>query len=45
MYKEKGEDKSMEETRREGDEVCVENGAFLDVKPCGSCKNRRFGGN
>jgi hypothetical protein len=22
----------------------VKNGVFLDVTPCGSCKNRRFGG-
>jgi hypothetical protein len=24
--------------------VTVENGVFWDVTPCGSCKNRRFGG-
>jgi hypothetical protein len=23
----------------------LKNGVFLDVTPCGSCKNRRFGGN
>jgi hypothetical protein len=24
--------------------VTMKNGAFWDVTPCGSCKNRRFGG-
>jgi hypothetical protein len=24
--------------------VTVKNGVFRDVTPCGSCKNRRFGG-
>jgi hypothetical protein len=24
--------------------VIMKNGVFLDVMPCGSCKNRRFGG-
>jgi hypothetical protein len=24
--------------------VTMKNGVFLDVTPCGSCKNRRFGG-
>jgi hypothetical protein len=24
--------------------VTMKNGVFWDVKPCGSCKNRRFGG-
>jgi hypothetical protein len=24
--------------------VTMKNGAFWDVAPCGSCKNRRFGG-
>jgi hypothetical protein len=24
--------------------VELKNGVFLDVAPCGSCKNRRFGG-
>jgi hypothetical protein len=24
--------------------VTVQNGVFWDVTPCGSCKNRRFGG-
>jgi hypothetical protein len=24
--------------------VTMKNGAFWDVMPCGSCKNRRFGG-
>jgi hypothetical protein len=24
--------------------VTVKNGVFWDVTPCGSCKNRRFGG-
>jgi hypothetical protein len=24
--------------------VTMNNGVFLDVTPCGSCKNRRFGG-
>jgi hypothetical protein len=24
--------------------VTMKNGAFSDVTPCGSCKNRRFGG-
>jgi hypothetical protein len=24
--------------------VTVKNGIFWDVTPCGSCKNRRFGG-
>jgi hypothetical protein len=24
--------------------VTMQNGVFLDVTPCGSCKNRRFGG-
>jgi hypothetical protein len=24
--------------------VAVKNGVFWDVTPCGSCKNRRFGG-
>jgi hypothetical protein len=26
------------------DSVAVKNGVFWDVTPCGSCKNRRFGG-
>jgi hypothetical protein len=25
--------------------VTMKNGVFWDVTPCGSCKNRRFGGN
>jgi hypothetical protein len=25
-------------------EVTMKNGVFLDVTPCDSCKNRRFGG-
>jgi hypothetical protein len=24
--------------------VTTKNGVFWEVKPCGSCKNRRFGG-
>jgi hypothetical protein len=24
--------------------VTMKNGVFWDIKPCGSCKNRRFGG-
>jgi hypothetical protein len=24
--------------------VTMKNGVFCDVMPCGSCKNRRFGG-
>jgi hypothetical protein len=24
--------------------VTMKNGVFWDVRPCGSCKNRRFGG-
>jgi hypothetical protein len=24
--------------------ILMKNGGFLDVTPCGSCKNRRFGG-
>jgi hypothetical protein len=24
--------------------VTMKNGVFWDVMPCGSCKNRRFGG-
>jgi hypothetical protein len=27
-----------------GDSVTFKNGVFRDVTPCGSCKNRRFGG-
>jgi hypothetical protein len=26
-------------------EICKVNAIFWDVTPCGSCKNRRFGGN
>jgi hypothetical protein len=31
-------------TVREEHKLRVKNGVFWDVKPCGSCKNRRFGG-
>jgi hypothetical protein len=31
-------------TVREEHKLRVKNGAFWDVTPCGSCKNRRFGG-
>jgi hypothetical protein len=27
-----------------GTTLTVKNGVFWDVTPCGSCKNRRFGG-
>jgi hypothetical protein len=26
-------------------EMTMKDGVFWDVTPCGSCKNRRFGGN
>jgi hypothetical protein len=31
-------------TVREEHKLRVKNGVFWDVTPCGSCKNRRFGG-
>jgi hypothetical protein len=31
-------------TAREEHKLRVKNGIFWDVMPCGSCKNRRFGG-
>jgi hypothetical protein len=34
----KGINKSQQEC------LCMKNGVFWDVTPCGSCKNRRFGG-
>jgi hypothetical protein len=35
--------KRVAETLRRAEKV-LKNGVFWDVTPCGSCKNRRFGG-
>jgi hypothetical protein len=32
------------ERKMEGKSAKLKNGVFWDVTPCGSCKNRRFGG-